>query len=271
MKSRSAWSQVKRRYPSGTIVFEENDPGKRMYVIRSGRIRIYRRVGKEEVELATLGPGDFFGEMALLEGLPRSASAQVLDDCELIEVDAETFEAMIHNSSEIAVRIMRALAARVRELDFRLQNLLADSGVGRAIEVLRWLRPKGRREGNYVRLDASRVHVSITAQARLPPYEAQEVLDRLRNAGCIFEDGPDVLIDAGDRLDQYAIYLDLKRRYQPNDRMPVEANTVALEDRKKAVQRLLKALRVQGHEEASDDALSVQYQRYMELRRRFDP
>jgi CRP-like cAMP-binding protein len=269
MENRTSWSEVTCRYPDGTVLFEENDPGKRMYVIRSGRIRIFRRVGKDEVELATLGPGHFFGEMALLEGLPRSANAQVIEPCELIEVDGETFEAMIHDSSEIALRIMRALASRVRELDLRLQNLLAESGVGRAIEILRWLLPKGKREGDFVRLDASRVHVSITAQARLPPYEVQEVLDRLRKAGCIQEDGKDILIAANDRLEQYATYLDLKRRYQPNDRIPDEAHTVPAEEKKLAVQRLLKALGKPSGEEDRDDVLKSQYRKYVELQRRF--
>lgn len=266
---RVSWSDVKKHYAAGKVLFEENDPASRMYVIRYGRIRIYRRVGNDEVELATLGPGDFFGEMALLEGLPRSANAQVIEDCELVEVDANTFEAMIRGSSEIAVRIMRALAARVRELDFRLQNLLAESGVGRAIEVLRWLIPKGRREGDYSRLDASRVHVAITAQARLPPTEIQDVLDRLRRAGCIRHDGSDILIASGDRLDQYATYLDLKRRYQPNDRIPDEALAVSAEDKKKAVQRLLKALGTAPVEDG-EGALESQYRKYVDLQRRFE-
>jgi CRP/FNR family cyclic AMP-dependent transcriptional regulator len=270
MKDRGGWSEVRRNYPSGKILFEENDPASRMYVIRRGRIRIYRRVGKDEVELATLGAGDFFGEMALLEGLPRSANAQVVEDCELIEVDASTFEAMIRGSSEIAVRIMRALAARVRELDFRLQNLLAESGVGRAIEILRWLLPKGTREGDFVRLDASRVHVAITAQARLPLYEVQDVLDRLRRAGCIREEGKDILIAKSERLDQYATYLDLKRRYQPNDRIPTEALAVSPDDKKKAVQRLLKALGGPQDSEEGESALRAQYRKYVDLQRRFE-
>ena len=269
MNDKPSWSQVKRRYRSGKVLFEENDPASWMYVIRSGRIRIYRAVGKDEVELATLGAGDFFGEMALLEGLPRSASAQVVEDCELIEVDASTFETMVRASSEIALRIMRALASRVRELDFRLQNLLTESGVGRAIEILRWLLPKGRREGDYARLDASRVHVAITAQARLPPHEVQDVLDRLREAGCIREDGKDILIAANDRLVQYETYLDLKRRYQTNDRVPVEAQAVSAEEKKQAVKRLLTALGT-GPDDEEENALRSQYEKYVELQRRFE-
>jgi CRP-like cAMP-binding protein len=269
-----SWSDVRRHYAAGEMLFEENDPGSRMYVIRIGRIRIYRRVDKDEVELAILGPGDFFGEMALLEGMPRSANAQVIDDCELVEVSAATFDAMIEDSAEISKRIMRALAARVRELDFRLQNLLTESGVGRAIEILRWLQTKGKREGEYVRLDAARVHVTIASQARLPPYEVQAILERLRGAGCIREVGRDMLIAPNDRLVKFATYLDLKRRYQPNDRIPDEAQAVSEEEKKRAMERLLKALgkpeTADDEEAEADSALSSQYRQYVELKRQFD-
>jgi CRP-like cAMP-binding protein len=268
---RASWNEATRRFASGTVLFEENDAGTRMYVIRSGRVRIFRRVGKDEVELATLGPGDFFGEMALLEGLPRSASAQVAESCELVEVDSTTFQDMVQNSAEIALRIMRALAARVRELDFRLQNLLAESSVGRSIEVLRWLLPKGHREGDFVRIDASRVHVSITAQARLPLNEVEEVLERLRKAGCIREDGKDILIAANDRLEQYETYLDLKRRYQPHDRIPDEVQSIPSDERKIAVERLLRALgKYSGPEAGGEGALGSQYRKYVELQQRFE-
>src|SRR5687768_17190703 len=141
-----------KRFAAGTILFEENDPGNRMYVIRRGRVRIYRHMNNQEIVLATLGPGDFFGEMALLEQLPRSASAQVVEDSVLIEVDSKTFEVMIRKNSEIAVRLMRRLAARVRELDRRLHHMLLDSGLGRTVEILRALLPKGVPEGEFVRV-----------------------------------------------------------------------------------------------------------------------
>ena len=110
-------------------VFEERDPGSRMYVIRSGKVKIYRHLEGKEVVLAFLGPGEFFGEMALLENLPRSASAMCVEDSVLVEVDAETFEEMIRRNIEIAVRIMRKLASRVRELDARMEKLLGGSFV----------------------------------------------------------------------------------------------------------------------------------------------
>ena len=226
--------------------------------------------GENEMVLAVLGPGEFFGEMALLEGLPRSANAQAVEDLELIEVDAETFELMIRNNSEIAVRMMRRLASRVRELDVRLQNVLVDSGLGRAIEVLRWLVPKGHAEGERVRVSAAAVHIGIAAQAGLPPAEVNRVFEMLVRAGCIMEDGKDILIAAIGVLDDFARYLDLKRRYEPTD-APPDSVPGAEREKEQSLKRLLKALQIKPQEMAiHEESLSSQYKAYLTLKRRFE-
>ncbi len=258
-----------RRYPAGTTLFEENDPGSRMYVIRSGRVRIFRRLGDRELALATLTPGDFFGEMALLEGLPRSAIAQTLEPCELVEVDADTLEQMIKNRPEIAVRMMRKLGARVRELDTRLENLLVDNGLGRALEVLRLLATKGRREGDYVRLDAATVHVGIAAQAGLQAMEVHQIIARLRAADCLKDDGSDVLVAGTHILDEFGAFLDLKRRYEPAEPLPGELGEALVGDRRQAVERLLHMLQISA-DSPEGKTLTNQYQRYQALRQRFE-
>ncbi|MEE8409565.1 MAG: Crp/Fnr family transcriptional regulator [Myxococcota bacterium] len=269
MTDKEVLGALMRRYPAGAILFEENDPGSRMFVIRTGRVRIYRRTGEHEMVLATLGPGDFFGEMALLESLPRSANAQAIEAVELIEVDGETFEQMILSNTEIAVRMMRKLASRVRELDTRLQNLLMDGGVGRAIEVLRWLAPRGKREGAYVRLDASTVHIGISAEAGISSTEVHTVLERLRAAGCVRDEGGDVLIGNSEMLDDFSTYLDLKRKYEASH--APTPNKVD-DDEKRSLQRLLKALQINPKEmEKNQQALSSQYKKFLDLRRRFEP
>ena len=91
----------------------------------------------------------------------------------------------------------------------------------------------------------------------------------LRAAGCIREDGKDILIAADDRLVQYEAYLDLKRRYQTNDRVPVEVQTVSADEKKQAVKRLLTALGT-GPDDDEENVLRSQYQKYIELQRRFE-
>lgn len=264
-------TSLTRDYPAGSLIFEENEPGSRMYVIRSGRVKIFRKVGNQEIVLATLGAGDFFGEMALLENLPRSASAQTVDPSSLIEVDAQTFAEMVRRNAEIAIRIMRRLAGRVRELDRRLQNLVLDSGVGRALEVLRWLMARGKPEGAFVRVPSATVHVNITAQAGVSPGEVEKILRRLVSAGCIREEGADILIAKGEVLDEYSSFLDLKKKYDPDHGHAPMEHHGKKEDTQKAMQRLLKALQIAPEDLASNQTvLSTQYRKYLALKTRYE-
>ncbi|MEM6734142.1 MAG: cyclic nucleotide-binding domain-containing protein, partial [Myxococcota bacterium] len=246
-----------RRFPKGTVLFDEHDLGSRMYVIRSGRVKIYRRVNNQEVVLAMLDAGEFFGEMALLENLPRSAAAMATEDSELIEVDQQTFEEMIRGNAEIAVRIMRKLASRVRELDRRLQNLLVESGLGRAVEVLRWLHSSGEQSLNESRVPSAKVNIAIAAQAGIPADEVEEIIARLEGAGCITADGSDYIVAAVETLRDFSEYLDLKRKYDP----PTSMDAVAAKpDVSTSVHRLLRALHIKPQDDATQQrALATQY------------
>src|SRR5438270_715403 len=133
----SSVEHLVRRHPSGTVLFREGDRGQTMYVIRSGRVNISKRIGDSEITLAVLGPGEFFGEMALLEGLPRSAGATVVEDALLIEVEQAAFETLVRKNGEIAVRLMRRLSSRLREADRQIQSLMSRSGAARALSLVR--------------------------------------------------------------------------------------------------------------------------------------
>src|SRR2546430_13473232 len=116
-----------RKHPAGTVLFREGDAGRSMYVIRSGKVSIWKHIAESEITLDVLGPGEFFGEMALLEGLPRSAGATVLEDAHLIEVDQVAFETLVKKNSEVAMRLLRRLSARLREADRQIHALMSRS------------------------------------------------------------------------------------------------------------------------------------------------
>ena len=259
---------VSREYAPGTVLFREREHGDKMYVIRSGRVKIYRTVGDSELVLAFLTDGEFLGEMALLEGLPRSASAMVVEPSVLIEVDAATFEGMIRRNIEIAVRIMRKLASRVRAVDGRLEKLLVDNGQERALEVLRWLLPQGILDDGWVRVRGVAPHFDIAAQAGIPRAKAEDVLRRLINAGCLKIDGEDILIAEKRVLDNYAAFLDLRREYDPLTIS--EDEDVQKSDQRQAMRRLMTALKLSPDEiEQQQQSLAGKYERYMELKARF--
>src|SRR2546429_6765508 len=118
----SSVEHLVRRHPSGTVLFREGDRGQTMYVIRSGRVNISKRIGDSEITLAMLGAGEFFGEMALLEGLPRSAGATVVEEALLIEVAQGAFATVVRRNSQIAARVIRRLRPRLREADTHIPS-----------------------------------------------------------------------------------------------------------------------------------------------------
>src|SRR5512136_3075374 len=104
-----------REFPAGTVLFREGEPGREMYVIQEGKVNISKRAGEIEKLLSALGPGEFFGEMSILSGAPRSATATCAQDSRLLVIDARTFESMVRGSAEIAVRLIKKLAERLRD------------------------------------------------------------------------------------------------------------------------------------------------------------
>lgn len=108
--------------PSGAFVFEEGELGTEMYIIQEGKVEILQRVGGESRQRAVLEKGDFFGEMSLLEDLPRNASARALADSRLLKIDGTTFDQMLRDNPEIGVRMMRKLSRRLREADRMLRE-----------------------------------------------------------------------------------------------------------------------------------------------------
>lgn len=118
-------------YSRGATVFNEADTGSEMYVIQSGSVEVFRTINGEKRFQRTLEKGDFFGEMSLLEGLPRTATAVTLEDSELIVINGAVFDQMIKSNIEIAVRMLRKLSMRLRETTEQLDALLgAGPGLG---------------------------------------------------------------------------------------------------------------------------------------------
>jgi CRP-like cAMP-binding protein len=112
---------------AGAFVFEEGDLGTEMYIIQEGKVEILQKVGGENRQRAVLEKGDFFGEMSLLEDLPRNASARAMSEVRLLKIDGTTFDQMLRDNPEIGVRMMRKLSRRLREADRLLREAGAEA------------------------------------------------------------------------------------------------------------------------------------------------
>lgn len=129
-----ALSRLLVAHAAGTFVFREGEAGEEMYIIQEGSVEILRQFGPNVKRLATLEAGDFFGEMSMLESRPRSASARVETDAKLLAVDPSTFDQMLREYPEVAVRMLRSLCSRLRkyEDDAQAANQVAGQVLGDA-------------------------------------------------------------------------------------------------------------------------------------------
>ncbi|MGI5173528.1 Crp/Fnr family transcriptional regulator [Treponema sp. OMZ 840] len=111
-----------RNYPKDTMIFSECQSGQDMFIIQSGQVKISKVVDDNEVILAVLQKGDFFGEMALLENKPRSASAIAHEDCTLMAVNRKNFDQMVATQSQLITRLTITLAERLWSMSRQLTN-----------------------------------------------------------------------------------------------------------------------------------------------------
>lgn len=100
-------------FKSDTIIFQEGQPGADMYIVKDGEVEL--RVHGKTVEV--VGPEGFFGEMAVIEGGQRSATAIAKTNCTLMPVNAKRFEFMVHEIPQFAVGVMKTLARRLRAIN----------------------------------------------------------------------------------------------------------------------------------------------------------
>lgn len=110
-------------YPSGEYIFREGELGTEMFIIQEGTVVISKVLGGTAHVMSTFEKGDFFGEMAVLEHLPRTADAIASTDVRLIPINGSRFDEMLRRNPEIAVRIIRKYSQRLREANALLEKL----------------------------------------------------------------------------------------------------------------------------------------------------
>jgi len=135
---RALASAMRRRgFRAGEVIFHRDDPGQVLYLIREGKVKIYVTSQEgQEVVLAVLGPGDYFGELALLDGQPRSASAVALDAVEAFALQRNDFLTAVSHYPRIAIQVMNVLSRRLRQTDAMIEDLLFLDVHGRVAKKL---------------------------------------------------------------------------------------------------------------------------------------
>jgi CRP/FNR family transcriptional regulator len=149
---------VPRTFRLGEVVFHEGDESDTCYVVRNGHVRVVREhTDGRSLTLATMGPGDIFGELAIFDEERRSATVETLEETEVVAILAGDMRRMLRDHPDIAVKLLAALSRRLRETNERLTRQSFQTVQSRVAAVLAELVATARSEG------ASESDVLITA------------------------------------------------------------------------------------------------------------
>ncbi len=201
-----------RVFPKGTILFREGDHGEDMYIINTGKVKIFKEIGGVEKVLAILMESDFFGEMSLLNKKPRSAGAEVTEDAKILVINDSTFDTMIRGNSEIAIRIIRILSKRLADADVQIANLMIKDSNQRVIMTLLKLSESGTKIGTdtFLKIDAGKLAITTG----LEKDQVKEIVDRLAKNRLIDLSSNGILIKNLDNLRKYLDYLVMKEQFE---------------------------------------------------------
>ncbi len=122
-------------FQKGDIIFCEYEPGDTFYLIQSGRVQILKILGDIEKNIDILLPGEIFGEMAILEGAPRSASAVAVDSVKALEFNRENFEVLMLGNPQIAFKLLKLFTKRIYDQKRRFMILTLDDEQAKAADV----------------------------------------------------------------------------------------------------------------------------------------
>lgn len=213
--------RIGRDFAVGEVLFREGEAGTEMFVIQSGEVRVTRQVGDEEHFIATLGRGEFVGEMAILNNKPRNATATVVEQATCLIINAKTLELMISKNTEIAIRLIKKLAGRLDATDALVQILLHRDPKAR---VMLGLKRHAETDGQQTEAG---IVLNLTAEALAAEVGADledvtDVLYRLRRLR-ILSEGPEegtiVVADIGGLL-EFMEFLEMPRKFEKKTATP---------------------------------------------------
>jgi CRP-like cAMP-binding protein len=201
-----------KELPKGTVLFHEGDPGREMYVLQAGKIAISKRVRDVERVLATLGPGEFFGEMAIISNKPRNATAVVAEAARVLVIDPKTFEGMVRGNAEIAIRMIKKLADRLSEADAQIESLLLSDPSSRVVHhILEACRSRGRptEEGTEIDFPVR----ELPRELGVGEPAIRIIVSKLERGGLAERSGDRLTVHETARLREYLQYLEMKWKF----------------------------------------------------------
>jgi CRP/FNR family cyclic AMP-dependent transcriptional regulator len=214
-------SRIGEEFAPGQVLFHEGERGDVMYVVQSGAVRISKHVAGQDKLLAVLGPGEFFGEMAILNGKPRTATATAVEPTRCLVIAPQTLEDMVVRNAEIALRLIKKLAKRLDSADTLVEVLLHRDPKARVLmalsrhaetfgeELSSPADPSDVYPGSVrVRATVGEIADEVAVDARI----AEEMMKRIRRLGIAHEEGGGIIVTDVSRLRDFVEFLEVPPR-----------------------------------------------------------
>ncbi len=167
-----------KTFQKGEILFCEYEPGDTFYLIQEGRVEILKIMGDIQKTVDILHPGEIFGEMAILEEAPRSATAQALDKIVALEFNRENFEVLMQGNPQIALKLLKLFSKRIYDQKRRFMILTLEDPEARVADVFLMLAENAKPEdpeSDTIELDSS--VDDIAHWAGMTPEKCKEVVN----------------------------------------------------------------------------------------------
>jgi len=190
---------IDRKYPRDAVIYEDGSIGDYMYIISEGQVKVTKMSedGREKI-LEILGPGDFHGEMALLDRAPRSASVKTTTPCVLLALSRQDFLGLLKQNHELTLELIRVLVRRLRETDEQIKGLLVERVEGRARRLLARL-AKEPVPGREDRVATSPItHQQLADLVGTSRETITRVVKELKDEGWLEQEGKRYLVPAAD-------------------------------------------------------------------------
>jgi CRP-like cAMP-binding protein len=149
----AAFGRFARTFQPGEMIFSEFEPGDAFYLIQSGRVELVKIIGDIEKTLDILQPSEMFGEMALLENSPRSATAIALDTVKVLEFNRQNFEILMLGNPKIALTLLKMFTKRIYDSKRRFMILTLDDDQAKIADV-------------FLMLDETQTNIDKTSERR---------------------------------------------------------------------------------------------------------
>ncbi len=187
MLSPAMFDKFGKTFEAGDIIFCEFEPGDSFYFIQEGRIKVTKIIAEREKTLDIFEPGDIFGEMAILENAPRSATCIAVEPLKVLEFNKNNFEVLLKSQPELAYKILKIFCKRIFDAKRQLSILVLDKSEVKIADVFLWLTEK-------MGIDDDESNAEITVEATLDDVtglsgcstdECKKVLDGFKKGGVI--------------------------------------------------------------------------------------